>query len=210
METTDIRRLSVLDLARRYAQAGPHPRHVARLALALFDQTESLHGLGERDRGLLEYAALLHDIGKSVAEARHELHSHRLILQGDLRGFRGKEVAVIALVALYHRKRWPKKRDPELRSVRPAMRSRVKWLAALLRLADALDRSKAQRIQEVTCSLTRSRLGITARARCDIELEIAAGARRARYLARLAKRNVHIVAQVESPALHHGSRSAAS
>ena len=74
-----IRRASVQALARRCSWPEAHSRHVAMLALELFDQLRELHGLDDDDRELLEYAALLHDIGEHVAHEGHDRHAAYLV-----------------------------------------------------------------------------------------------------------------------------------
>ncbi len=102
------------------------------LALALFDQTHSLHQLTALEREWLEHAAVLHDIGLSVAYARHHHHSHYLILHGDLKGFTQAEVELIALVARYHRKAPPLDAHEPFRALDPWKKPVVEKLAALL------------------------------------------------------------------------------
>ena len=95
----DVRRRSVLELAERCNYHGDHARHIVHLSLALFDQTRALHGLGDREREWLEYAALMHDIGSHISFGRHHRHSYYLITNGDLRGFQPEEIEIMALVA---------------------------------------------------------------------------------------------------------------
>src|SRR6266550_6426107 len=101
----DVRRRSVFELAERCHYWPEHSQHVARLAIALFDQTRAIHGLTDREREWLEYAAILHDIGVHISYERHHKHSFYLIKNGDLRGFEPEEINIIALVARYHRRR---------------------------------------------------------------------------------------------------------
>src|SRR5215831_13598972 len=103
-EFPDLRRRSVMELARRCRFREPHATHVARLALSIFHQTRRLHGLHKNDAELLEYAALLHDIGFHVAANRHHRHTEYLIQSHEMAGFTRDEVAIIALAARYHRK----------------------------------------------------------------------------------------------------------
>ena len=105
----DVRRRSVVELGERCGYWSEHAQQVARLALSIFDQTRSVHGLGDREREWLEYAALLHDVGVHISYDRHHRHSYYLIKNGDLRGFEPQEIEVIALVARYHRQATPKK-----------------------------------------------------------------------------------------------------
>ncbi len=140
----DVRRRSVVELAERCHYWPEHASQVARISLALFDQTRGVHGLTDRERQWLEYAALLHDIGVHISYEKHHRHSYYLIKHGDLRGFDPQEIEVMALVARYHRRATPKKGHPGYTELPPALRKVVKVLAACVRLAEGLDRSHAQ------------------------------------------------------------------
>ena len=143
------------------------------LALALFDQTHALHQLTALEREWLEHAALLHDLGLSVAYARHHHHSHYLIRHGDLKGFTQDEVEVIALVARYHRKAPPDASHEAFRSLDPWKKPVVEKLAALHRVADALDRT-APRPRDARARRPARQEGPPdarrARSACDLEL----------------------------------------
>ena len=108
----DVRRRSVIELAERCHYWPEHAQQVARVSLALFDQTRGIHGLTDRERQWLEYAALLHDIGVHISYEKHHRHSYYLMKHGDLRGFDPQEIEVMALVARYHRRATPKKGHP--------------------------------------------------------------------------------------------------
>ena len=120
----DVRRRSVVELAERCNYWPEHAQQVARLALALFDQTRGIHGLTDREREWLEYAALLHDIGVHISYERHHKHSYYLIRNGDLRGFEPDEIEIIALVARYHRRATPKRRHDGFGDLRRKTRRR--------------------------------------------------------------------------------------
>ena len=105
----DVRRRSVVELGERCGYWSEHAQQVARLALSIFDQTRSVHGLADREREWLEYGALLHDVGVHISYERHHRHSYYLIKNGDLRGFDPEEIEIIALIARYHRQATPKK-----------------------------------------------------------------------------------------------------
>ena len=175
-----IRRESVLNLCRRCNWPEPHSRHVATLALQLFEQTEALHHLGPEDRELLEFAALLHDIGEHVASSGHTRHSAYLVRNGQLRGFGPQEIEMLAAVV-----RWHRGGDPRVGDDFPLLDSRamhrVRVLAALLRVADGLDRGRNQVVYGIDTMVTPSLLLLRVRAVDDIELEVW-GARRKRGL----------------------------
>jgi exopolyphosphatase/guanosine-5'-triphosphate,3'-diphosphate pyrophosphatase len=140
----DVRRRSVIELGERCGYWSEHAQQVARLALSIFDQTRSVHGLTDKEREWLEYGALLHDVGVHISYERHHRHSYYLIKNGDLRGFEPEETEVIALIARYHRQATPKKAHEGYGDLRGPLRRTVKTLSAIVRLAEGLDRSHAQ------------------------------------------------------------------
>ncbi len=149
----DVRRRSVFRLLRRLGQPADHPKHVARLALKLFDQLRDRLGLRDEAREWLEYAALLHDVGHVIGHDNHALHSHYLVVHGQLFGFSREELEVIGLVARYHgRKGDPKKANGETYPLPPQAWHTVRALAAILRLAEGLDRGHFGAVSDVRVS----------------------------------------------------------
>ncbi len=165
-----IRRASINSLARRCSFPEDHSRQVARLALELFDQGQELHGLGADDRELLEYAALLHDIGEHVAHDGHHRHAAYLIQHGQLRGFAPDEVAMLAALARWHRRGEPRAID-EIGPLGPGGEERLRKLAALLRIADGLDRSRSQAVDAIDVRVGPSLVMIRLTSDRDTELE---------------------------------------
>ncbi len=141
---------SVMRLARHLGESSHHGTQVARLALRIYDQLADGLALLPPAREWLHYAAQLHDIGHHIAHKNHHRHSHYLIANGDLLGFEPYEVEIIAQVARYHRKSTPKDSDPEFALVAAELRPTVRALSAILRVADALDRSHFGVVQDVT------------------------------------------------------------
>jgi exopolyphosphatase/guanosine-5'-triphosphate,3'-diphosphate pyrophosphatase len=172
------RERSVFELARRSGYDRSHSLHVMRLARELFDQLRAVHGLKPRDRELLEYAAVLHDVGQSISFERHHKHSYYLIKNGDLRGFELDEIEVMALVARYHRKGTPCDRHGAYASLRPERQRAVRGLSALLRVADALDRSHFQVCAHVTTRVTNREVRLRVVTIGDAEIEVWAAARK--------------------------------
>jgi exopolyphosphatase/guanosine-5'-triphosphate,3'-diphosphate pyrophosphatase len=145
----------------REKEARPaHVQQVARLALQLFDQLAVLHGLGGRERLLLEAAAHLHDIGHRTSPpgSGHHHEAARMIREHPWKHFSGPEVEVIAQVARYHRKAMPEMSHEEFKKLNDWDRRVVLRLAAMLRLADAFDRSHAQHIERVMVELPVNRI----------------------------------------------------
>jgi len=128
-------------LARAYPEDLAHFEQVARTCEQLFEAFRPLHGLGGRELELLYCAAALHDIGLSVSLSGHHKHSLRLILAGELPEFTPEERLVVANIARYHRKALPAEKHDHFAQLPPAARDTVRRLAALLRIADGLDRA---------------------------------------------------------------------
>jgi exopolyphosphatase / guanosine-5'-triphosphate,3'-diphosphate pyrophosphatase len=149
---SDMRGFSVQNLARVYNYEAIHAAKVRELSLALFDQLRPLHGYGEWERELLGYAATLHDIGAVVSYYDHHKHGAYLIINSALQGFNHREIALLALLVRYHRKG-----DVTVEHYRdvlhPSDSTRIARLAALLRLAEYLERSKSQVIQGLQVEL---------------------------------------------------------
>jgi exopolyphosphatase / guanosine-5'-triphosphate,3'-diphosphate pyrophosphatase len=172
-DVPDPRRRSVLDLARRCNWYESHSLQVAKLTLKLFDDLKPLHGLGDRERELIEYGALLHDIGWHIAPRGHHKHSQYLILNGHLKNFDPDEVKVIAKITRFHRKSMPNTKKHKLyASLGQHDRKIVRVGAALLRIADALDRSHANSVQDVKASIGRKTVTLTLTSTADIQLEL--------------------------------------
>ncbi len=150
-EFPDLRRRSIVRLARRCQVNRSHASHVARLSLDLFRGTRPLHNLPNADGELLEFAALVHDIGFHIAGAKHHKHAAYLIENADLQGFSDEEIHVLAQVCRYHRKATPKESHEPFAALTERDRYRVRVLASLLRVADGLDRGYAQLVQGVRC-----------------------------------------------------------
>ena len=141
-----------LAVASRYPIDLAHVRHVARLADLLFGVFQPLHGLGERKRELLACAALLHDIGVSAGASGHHLSSLRLILEADLSPLSGEEKLVVANVARYHRKAHPSPKHEPFAALPPGDQEIVRRLAALLRVADGLDRAHENAVERLAAA----------------------------------------------------------
>ena len=127
------------DLLQIVGEVG-HGEHVAWLAGRLFDASAALHGLGAAERELLICAGLLHDVGVSVSFEGHHKHSRDIILQADLPSFTDRQRRMMACLARYHRKAGPSPAHSAFADLRPADQRTVMKLAALLRVADGLDR----------------------------------------------------------------------
>jgi exopolyphosphatase / guanosine-5'-triphosphate,3'-diphosphate pyrophosphatase len=184
-EPEDLRRRQVLQLAGRSETVYRHNQQTARLAVRLFDVTASLHGLGAREREWLEYAALLHDIGYSIHYKGHHKHAYYLITNAVLDAFDQREIEIIANVARYHRGAHPKASHPNLAALKPWQQRTIHKLAALLRVADALDRTHASRVEEIYCAIGRHKATLEVLSRYSVDLELEAAREHARFFAKV-------------------------
>jgi exopolyphosphatase/guanosine-5'-triphosphate,3'-diphosphate pyrophosphatase len=190
----DVRRRSVFELAERCNYWPEHAQQVARLSIALFEQTRALHGLTDREREWLEYAAILHDIGVHISYERHHKHTYYLIANGQLRGFEPEEIEIIALIARYHRQAAPKRRHDGFGGLKRRARRSVRTLAAILRLAESLDRSHSQVVSAVELHDRGDDYLLQIRASGDAELELWSAARHAAAFERLTGKPLRVEA----------------
>jgi exopolyphosphatase/guanosine-5'-triphosphate,3'-diphosphate pyrophosphatase len=174
----DPRVRTVMHLAERCGWHEGHCRQVARLALLLFDRLAALHELPAEYRELLEFAALLHDIGHHIEQDRHHRHSEYLIRNGNLQGFTDEEIAVIAGAARYHRGRMPRKKDSAFDGLRKRSRRAIRRLAALLRIAEALDRCRFGVIRDIAADIGADEVTAQVTVGGDAELELWTARRR--------------------------------
>ena len=144
---------AAMSLGRRFMFDEAHGLHVARLSLSLFDQLQALHGLGAGDRKLLLAAAILHDIGSFISRKGHHKHSLYIIKRSELPGLSPSEMLMVANVSRYHRKNTPQPTHIDFMRLSEPQRERVTKLAALLRVADALDRSHLQGVEGVAAEV---------------------------------------------------------
>jgi exopolyphosphatase/guanosine-5'-triphosphate,3'-diphosphate pyrophosphatase len=173
----NVREQSVRHLGEHCNYDEKHAEHIAKLSLSIFDQTKSLHKLGKTEREYLFYAALLHDIGYHISHTEHHLHTYYIISHADLLGFTQEEIEVIANIARYHRKSHPKlKHEGFILLQSDEHRDLVRKLAAILRIAEGLDRGNIGLVRDVECRLSPGkvtmRLKLQRSAKRDASLEI--------------------------------------
>jgi exopolyphosphatase/guanosine-5'-triphosphate,3'-diphosphate pyrophosphatase len=140
---------SAAALGEKYRYDATHARNVAQLATHLFDQLRAEHGLPERDRLLLEVAALLHDVGIFIGLRAHHRHSLYILSNAEIFGLSQDDMGVVANVARYHRRGMPSRSHPEYMMLDRDRRVDVLKMAAMLRLANALDADHLQKVQSV-------------------------------------------------------------
>ena len=158
-------------LANRYRVDRAHSQQIRRLSMSLFDQLQGLHGLTRHDRLLLKVACILHEIGGYISPRNHHHHSQYIILNSEIFGLSRADVEIVGLLARYHRHGAPSMQDHTYSELNLENRLRVQKMAALLRVAEAMERAHSHRITHFTASLNGRRLEIRIPGVHDLALE---------------------------------------
>jgi exopolyphosphatase / guanosine-5'-triphosphate,3'-diphosphate pyrophosphatase len=153
---------SAASLGRKYHYDEPHAHHVAELCLAIFDALTREHGLGSRERLLLEAAAILHDIGTFIRSSGHHKHGEYIVANSEIFGLNKGDLTIVSNVVRYHRKAPPSSLHVNFIALPREDRVAVMKLAAILRVADALDRGHDQRVRLVAVERREDRLALRA------------------------------------------------
>jgi exopolyphosphatase / guanosine-5'-triphosphate,3'-diphosphate pyrophosphatase len=171
-DISDPRLLGVHAVGRRFGYEQAHALQVARLAEKLFDAMAAEYDLTRHQRTMLSAAALLHDAGYHIAHEEHHKHALYLIKNSELTGFSEDERSVIANVARYHRGAPPRERHPDFAALGDHDRQTVCRLGAILRVADALDRSHDSRVRDLRLAQGGGSLsvGLVSERDCDREI----------------------------------------
>ncbi len=159
----------------------PHVEHVSNLALQIFDQTQTLHGFHEVERWMLHAAALLHDIGwaEAVEGRKHHKISARMIRQHPWKRVPKAWITQIACIARYHRRALPRDKHRGFAELSGEDRERVMKLAAILRVADGLDRAHLRRVQRVRTRISSEQVTLMLEGASDLREEIKGATRKA-------------------------------
>ena len=190
-EIKNLRHRKAAHLVYKYESDWEENCHIANLALQIFDQSQKLHELGNFEREVLQFAALLHDIGQFISFRKHHKNSRYILKQTDPRGFTDEEMLLIRHLARYHCKAEPSKKHKKFRKLSKRHRHIIKVLAGILRLAVALNKTKNQRVEGVSCEISKEKLKIDIMG-TDIDVELWAARRSSNVLSSALKREVII------------------
>ncbi|GAB4160471.1 MAG: Ppx/GppA phosphatase family protein [Planctomycetaceae bacterium] len=162
---------SALVLGRKFRFDEKHAVHVAELCRALFHALQEEHELPARYEHILHVAALLHEVGLFIGNAGYHKHSMYIIRNSELFGLGKADLLLVGLVARYHRRASPKPNHDGYNSLNRDQRIAVSKMAALLRVADALDDSHSCRVNEIRCAREKGTLVISVPEVHDLSLE---------------------------------------
>ena len=145
---------------------------VAKIALAIFDGTKKLHGLGQRERLLLECAVYLHDCGKYVSLIDTAECNYQIIMATEIIGLSAMEREIIAQIVRFNTLKMEsydslsKTSDLGLSEYLT-----VNKLAAILRISNAMDRSHLQKVEQIQVSVRENKMLIHLVTNRDYTLE---------------------------------------
>ena len=175
--------ISAQNLAERYQVDAKHQKATVTFVLQLFDRLRKLHGLGKRERLLLQIAAIVNDIGSYVDTHKHYAHSDYIIRASELMGLDAGEQQMVATIARFHSSDSPQIDLGDLPEMSSSRRLTIAKLSALLRVADSLDASRQQKISNIRVSQREDRIVLLATANDDVELERWTLARKGQFFA---------------------------
>jgi len=142
-----------------------------------------------QSRVLLEAGSLLHDIGHMISHRGHHKHGEYLTLNGDIPGLEGRDRAVVAALVRYHnRKSEPAGHHTAYSSLNNADKRITRRLAAILRIAEALDHSHRQKAVKIRASFQRGAVSLQVHARSDAVEDL----RDATHSAELFEKEFHV------------------
>lgn len=157
------------NMAKRYRYNKTHTAFITQLALDIFDHTKRYHGLGKRERLLLQLACLLHECGKFVNMNEPGINGYQLIMSTEIIGLSHKERRLVALIVYHNTVELPSYEEMHAHETEEYLL--VAKLTAILRLANVMDRSHTQKLSGCTVTRKGNELIITGETPNDITLE---------------------------------------
>ncbi len=195
----DERRAAIEEFAKNCGVDLPHAQQVARIAGSLWDQLAVPLQLKVEDRELIETAALIANVGYLINFEGHHKHSYHLIVNSELPGFERRQLQLLANVARYHRGSPPKQKHDHYRELAAEDQRRVAALAAILRLALALDRTHQQHVAAVRARVRDDRVHITVQSHGDADVDLWAAERKVALFEKVFGRKVRFSARRSTP-----------
>ena len=162
---------SARELLKKFHVDERHANHVEELSRDLFEKIRVEYQIDARHSVLLRVAALLHESGMFIGTSGFHKHSMYLMLYSEMFGLSRRDMLLAALVARYHRRASPKPTHQGYSSLTREERVLVRQLAAILRVADALDRSRSQRVRNIECTIKERQFVIRVPQVADLSVE---------------------------------------
>ena len=169
----NLRARSIFNLAVKYHYEQDHTLKVSELSSMILEGISTItpyNTLVEKE--FLQYAAILHDIGKFIHVSGHHKHGQYIIANSNLSGFIPSELLIIASIVRYHRRSFPKPEHPVMSILPENDRLMVTTLAGVLRIADNLDRGHRGFVSEVKTVITQDKVIFSVISTHEVEMEI--------------------------------------
>ncbi len=193
-EHKDLRYRSAAHLALKFDVDLEQASHVAALSTQIFCELSSLHSLKVYEQHILEYAALLHEVGQYISFKRYHKNSRYIIKHARLRGFTNEEILLVGHVARYHRKAEPSKSQKKYRKLSKRQQNIVDVLVGVLRIAIGLNTTKNQLVQEVRCQISKKEIQIIPLGSSTFDIELWAAERNKKVLEKALDREITVLA----------------
>lgn len=189
----NLRTRAVQNLAIKFRYEQDHALKVSELATQIFDSLQKVHNLERSDRELLQYACILHDIGKFVHVSGHHKHGQYIIANSNLSGFNQTELLFVSNIVRYHRRSHPKAEHDSFQPLSAFDQNKVRFLAGILRIADNLDRGHREFVNHLVVNVYSEKIIIEVHAVNDVEMEMKFASDNAGLLEAITERKIEIV-----------------
>jgi exopolyphosphatase/guanosine-5'-triphosphate,3'-diphosphate pyrophosphatase len=163
---------TVWHMGEKYRIDKYHAEVVKRLALNIFDNTKKVHRLSNKERMFLEIASVLHDIGKFVNLNEHGYFGYSLIHNEEILGLSDKDLNIVANVVRYHDEEIPIAAHNNYNNLSYSDKLVVSKLAAMLKLAEALNTSKKDKFKEIEINMDDKKVYFSVEPYADMTLEL--------------------------------------
>lgn len=158
-------------IAERFNTDIDHINRVSETALKIFDRMKKVHGMKNREKLLLQLAAILQDVGKFVNNKGHNVLSYHMIKGMDIIGITENDLAIVSAIVLFHNTMDPNTEHEEYANLDPNSRMIAAKLCAILRLANAVHYAHNAKFNDVSVRLSGKELIITVSTYKNINLE---------------------------------------
>ena len=162
------------NIAKRYSSSKSHIQGTMNLCLNIFDSMKKVHGMGMRERLLIQIAALLHDCGKYISMGNVSECSYQIIMSTEIIGLSSLERKMIAYAVRYNTTAFADYDEIQMLGAGIDRESYIKIakMTAILRLANAMDRSHCQKVKGIKTVLKDRELQMVMDSSQDISLEL--------------------------------------
>jgi exopolyphosphatase/guanosine-5'-triphosphate,3'-diphosphate pyrophosphatase len=162
---------SARHIAKRFKYDKEHSKEIEKFALEIFEAVKNAHELGNREKLLLQLACILHDTGKFLSYENHYKYSADIILALDLVGISEKDLNIVSACAKYHSHVTPGENSYLFDKMKEEDKIVCAKLIAIIRIADALDRSHKGKFENIEVNYTKKEFTITGYSSDDTTLE---------------------------------------